>query len=62
MAVAGACRPSLFVRSPFQAGPACLRGLRQGLLIEQARSQSLPSLTFLTGSVSLRREPREFAW
>ena len=39
-------RFALFVRSPFQPGFARLRVLRQGLLIEQARSQSLPSHTF----------------
>ena len=37
--------------SPFQASGTCLRVLRQGLLIEQARSQSLPSFTLVNGFV-----------
>jgi hypothetical protein len=37
--------------SPFQPDSVCLRVLRQCLLTEQARSQSLTSLTFMNGSV-----------
>jgi hypothetical protein len=49
-AVAGSVGFVLFVSAPFQADSVCLRVLRQGLLIEQARSQSLRSPTFMNGS------------
>jgi hypothetical protein len=39
------------VGAPFQPDSVCLRVLRQCLLTEQARSQSLTSPTFMNGSV-----------
>ena len=49
MADVGIARFVLFVRSPFQTDCVRLRVLRHGLLIEQARSQSIPLLTLKNG-------------